>query len=71
MTTGPAHTDHPTSTVSGAAPTAGPPAPAEWALPTALPVQDKVRLLTGAAIVQLGSTVSAGSQLSSSKSADS
>jgi beta-glucosidase len=49
MTTGPAHTDHPTRTVSGAAPTAGPPAPAERALLTALPVQDKVRLLTGAA----------------------
>jgi beta-glucosidase len=49
MTTGPAYTDHPTSTVSAAAPAASPPVPAERVLLTALSVPDKVRLLTGAA----------------------
>jgi beta-glucosidase len=49
MTTGPAHTDHPASIVSAAAPAAGPQAPAERPLLTALSVPDKVRLLTGAA----------------------
>ena len=53
MTTGPAHT-HATSTVSEAAPAPGTQAPgtqapAERALLAALSVQDKVRLLTGAA----------------------
>ena len=49
MTAGPAHTEHPTSTVNGAAPASGTRAPAERALLAALSVQDKVRLLTGAA----------------------
>ena len=49
MTTGPAHTQHPTSTVDGAPPAAGTRAPAEQALLAALSVPDKVRLLTGAA----------------------
>ena len=53
MTTGPAHT-HATTTVSDAAPAPGTQAPgtqapAERALLAALSVQDKVRLLTGAA----------------------
>jgi beta-glucosidase len=49
MTTGPAHTDHPTGTVSATAPPAGTAAPAERALLTALSLPEKVRLLTGAA----------------------
>ena len=49
MTTGPAPTQHPTSTVDGAPPASGTRAPAEQALLAALSVQDKVRLLTGAA----------------------
>ena len=49
MTAGPAHTEHPTSTVDGAPPAAGIRAPAEQALLAALSVPDKVRLLTGAA----------------------
>ena len=49
MTTGPAPTQHPTSTVDGAPPAAGIRAPAEQALLAALSVPDKVRLLTGAA----------------------
>ncbi len=49
MTAGPAHTEHPTSTVNGAAPASGTRAPAERALLAELSVQDKVRLLTGAA----------------------
>ena len=49
MTAGPAHTQHPTSTVNGAAPASGTRAPAERVLLAALSVQDKVRLLTGAA----------------------
>ena len=49
MTTGPAPAQHPTSTVDGAQPASGARAPAEQALLAALSVQDKVRLLTGAA----------------------
>ena len=49
MTAGPAHTEHPTSTVDGAPPAGGTRAPAEQALLAALTVPDKVRLLTGAA----------------------
>jgi beta-glucosidase len=49
MTTGPAHTQDPTSTVGGAPPAPGIRAPAEQALLAALSVPDKVRLLTGAA----------------------
>jgi len=49
MTAGPAHTEHPTSTVDGVPPMAGTRAPAEQALLAALSVPDKVRLLTGAA----------------------
>jgi beta-glucosidase len=49
MTAGPAHTEHPTSTVSGAPPVPGIRAPAEQALLAALSVPGKVRLLTGAA----------------------
>jgi beta-glucosidase len=49
MTAGPAHTQHPTSAVSGAPPTPGIRTPAEQALLAALSVEDKVRLLTGAA----------------------
>ena len=49
MTAGPAHTEHPTSTVNGVPPMAGTRAPAEQALLAALSVTDKVRLLTGAA----------------------
>jgi beta-glucosidase len=49
MTAGPAHTEHPTSTVDGVPPTAGTRTPTERALLAALSVPDKVRLLTGAA----------------------
>jgi beta-glucosidase len=47
--TGPAQTQHPTSTVSGAPPASGPRAQTERSLLLALSVPDKVRLLTGAA----------------------
>jgi beta-glucosidase len=49
MTADPAHTHTHTSTVTGAPPAPGNRAPGEQALLAALSVQDKVRLLTGAA----------------------